>query len=175
QRKDTEMKNIRILAVAASTAVVGLSACGTSTPTASPVPADSNCVEVAKPSDPHGLIGRDGWPWPACNALSDVTPGVDQKRAQEIVYDARARVFAAKRAISLLASQGNQLAGIVTDSTATVADYRGRISDTRGRIAQDLMNSRLALRGTPPQGFALAYVKGETVHSASPIWTGGGR
>ncbi|RIS84039.1 hypothetical protein [Mycobacteroides abscessus] len=168
-------KNARILAATAASMVVGLSACSTSEPTAQPIAADQNCVEIAKPSDPHGLIGRDGWPFPACSVLSDVTPGVGQARAVAVVYDARQRVAAAKREISLLAAQGNQLADIETNSDATVADYRGRISDTRGRIAQDLMNSRLALQGTPPQGFALAYVKGETVHSASPIWTGGGR
>lgn len=169
------MKNRILAAVAASALTVGLSACGHTEHAAQPIPADSNCVEVAKPSDPHGLVPSDGWPWPACDALSDVQPRVDQQRAEAVVYDARARVSAAKREISLLASQGNQLADIETNSDATVADYRGRISDTRGRIAQDLMNSRLALQGTPPQGFALAYVKGETVHSASPIWTGGGR
>lgn len=171
------MKKNRILAaVAASTVAVGLAACGShSAPEAQPIPPDKNCVEVAKPSDPHGLIGRDGWPFPACSALSDVTPGVDQGRAQEIAYDARQRVVAAKREIIFLAAQGNQLADIETNSDATVADYRGRIEDVRGRIAQDLMNSRLALQGTPPKDFALGYVKGEAVHSASPGLTGGGR
>lgn len=168
-------KNLILAATAASALTVGLSACGTSTPVAQTIPADSNCTEVSKPSDPHGFIGRDGWPWPACNALSDVTPGVDTAKAEAIVYDARQRVAAAKREISLLAAQGNQLAGIVTNSDATAADYRGRIEDVRGRVADDLMNSRLALQGTPPQGFALAYVKGEAIHSASPIWTGQGR
>ncbi|WP_100459274.1 hypothetical protein [Mycobacteroides abscessus] len=170
------MKKNRILAAtAASLVAVGLAACGhTSEPAAQPIGADKDCTELARPADPKGLIGHE-WPWPACAALSDVQPGVGQQRAVEIVYDARQRVAAAKREISLLAAQGNQLADIETNSDATVADYRGRISDTRGRIAQDLMNSRLALQGTPPQGFALAYVKGETVHSASPIWTGRGR
>ncbi|WP_100485826.1 hypothetical protein [Mycobacteroides abscessus] len=170
------MMNARILAAtAASLVAVGLAACSTSAPAAQTIGADPNCVEIAKPSDPHGLIPSDGWPWPACDALSDVTPGVNTAKAESIVYDARQHVVAAKRAISLLAAQGNQLADIVTDSTATVTQYRDRISDTRGRIADDLMASRLALQGTPPQGFALAYVKGETVHSASPIWTGRGR
>lgn len=170
------MKNARILAlITVSAATVGLSACGSpSTPEAQPVPPDKNCTELAKPADPHGIIPSDGWPWPACDALSDVQPGVDQARAAEIVYDARARVAAAKRSISLLAAQGNQLASIETNSDATVADYRGRIEDVRGRLADDLMVSSLALKGTPPQGFSLAYVRGETVHSASPAWTGGG-
>ncbi|AWG55009.1 hypothetical protein [Mycobacteroides abscessus] len=168
------MKNRILAATVASAAVVGLAACGhDSTPEAHPIPADKNCVELARPADPHGLIPSDGWPFPACSALSDVTPGVDESRAAAIVYDARARVSAAKREISLLASQGNELADIVTDSTATVTQYRDRISDTRGRLAQDLMNSRLALQGTPPQDFHLGYVRGGDVHSASPGLTGG--
>lgn len=169
-------KNARILAlIAVSAATVGLAACSTSEPAAQPVPPDKNCVEVAKPTDPHGIIPSDGWPWPACSALSDVTPGVDTAKAESIVYDARQRVIAAKRSISLLAAQGNQLADIVTDSTATVAGFRDRISDTRGRLADDLMNSTLALKGTPPQDFHLGYVRGGDVHSASPAWTGQGR
>lgn len=170
------MKKNLILAAITASAVVGLAACGshTSEPVAQPIGADPNCTELARPADPHGLIPSDGWPWPACDALSDVQPGVDQARAAEIVYDARARVAAAKRSISLLAAQGNQLASIETNSDATVADYRGRIEDVRGRLADDLMVSSLALKGTPPQGFSLAYVRGETVHSASPAWTGGG-
>ncbi|OHU38977.1 hypothetical protein BKG80_10870 [Mycobacteroides chelonae] len=168
------MKNLMLAAAVAASTVGLMTACGNDTPAAQPIPTDKGCVEIAKPSDPHGLIPSDGWPFPACSALSDVTPGVDQARAVAVVYDARQRVVAAKRAISLLAAQGNQLAGIVTNSDATVADYRGRIEDVRGRIAQDLMNSRLALQGTPPKDFALGYVKGGDVHSASPIWTGGG-
>lgn len=169
-------KNIRILAlITVSAATVGLAACGTDTPVARPIGADKNCVEIARPADPHGLIPSDGWPFPACSALSDVTPGVDQQRAEAVVYDARQRVSAAKRSISLLAAQGNQLASIETNSDATVTQYRDRISDTRGRIAQDLMNSTLALKGTPPEGFSLGYVRGEDVHSASPLWNGQGR
>lgn len=169
--------NARILALTVmSAATVGLSACGSpSAPEAQPVPPDKNCTELSKPADPKGLIPSDGWPWPACDALSDVTPGVDESHAREIVYDARQRVVAAKRAISLLATQGNQLATIVTNSDAIVTDYRGRIEDVRGRIAADLVNSTLALKGTPPAGFSLGYVRGEDVHSASPIWTGQGR
>lgn len=170
------MKNRILVAITASTmAVVGLSACGTNTPVAQPIGADKGCVEIVKPSDPHGLIGRDGWPWPACSVLSDVQPGVDQARAAAVVYDARQRVAAAKREISLLAAQGNQLASIVTDSNAIVTDYRDRIENVRGRIADDLMASSLALKGTPPQDFHLGYVKGGDVHSASPAWTGEGR
>lgn len=164
------MKKNLILAATASTLAVGLAACGShSTLTASPVPADKDCTEVTRPSDPNGLIGRDGWPFPACSALSDVQPGVDQARAAEIVYDARQRVVAAKREIVLLAAQGNQ----ATDPQQATG-FRDRIEDVRGRIADDLMRSSLALKGTPPQGFSLAYVRGETVHSASPAWTGGG-
>lgn len=169
-------KNARILAlITVSAATVGLAACSTSEPAAQPVPPDKNCTELARPADPKGIIPSDGWPFPACSALSDVQPGVDQARAAEIVYDARQRVTAAKRAISLLATQGNQLADIVTDSDATVAGFRDRISDTRGRIADDLMNSRLALQGTPPKDFHLGYVRGEDIHSASPLWKGQGR
>lgn len=167
------MKNRILAATAASLVAVGLSACGTSEPTAQPIAADQNCTELSKPADPKGLIPSDGWPWPACDALSDVTPGVDESHAREIVYDARQRVAAAKREISLLAAQGNQLASIVTNSDAIVTDYRGRIENVRGRIADDLMASSLALKGTPPAGFALGYVKGEAVHSASPGLTGG--
>ncbi|MBE5451219.1 Uncharacterised protein [Mycobacteroides abscessus subsp. abscessus] len=170
------MKHIIIAATAASLVAVGLAACGShSAPEASPIPTDKGCVEIAKPSDPHGLIPSDGWPFPACSALSDVQPGVDQGRAQEIAYDARQRVVAAKREIIFLAAQGNQLVDIETNSDATVADYRDRISDVRGRIADDLMASSLALKGTPPAGFELAYVKGNDIHSASPAWTGRGR
>lgn len=169
------MKKNLIVAVTAASLVVGLAACGShSTPAAQPIGADKNCAELARPADPHGLIGHE-WPWPACDALSDVQPGVGQQRAAEIVYDARQRVAAAKREISLLAAQGNQLASIVTNSDAIVTDYRGRIENVRGRVADDLMRSSLALKGTPPEGFALGYVKGEAVHSASPIWTGQGR
>lgn len=169
------MKKNLILAATAASMVVGLAACGHTEHAAQPIPADSNCVEVAKPTDPHGIIPSDGWPWPACSALSDVQPGVGQQRAEAVVYDARQRVAAAKRAISLLAAQGNQLAGIVTNSDATVAGFRDRISDTRGRLADDLVNSALALKGTPPQDFHLGYVRGGDVHSASPLWNGQGR
>ncbi|MBV0917232.1 hypothetical protein KC238_08175 [Mycobacteroides chelonae] len=169
------MKNRILALITVSAATVGLAACGTNTPAAQPIAADKNCTELSKPADPKGIIPSDGWPWPTCDALSDVTPGVDESHAQEIVYDARQRVVAAKRAISLLATQGNQLATIVTNSDAIVTDYRGRIEDVRGRIASDLVNSTLALKGTPPEGFSLGYVRGEDVHSASPIWTGQGR
>lgn len=168
-------KNVIAATVASTMMAVGLAACGTSTSAAQPIAADKNCTELSKPADPKGIIPSDGWPWPACDALSDVTPGVDESHAWEIVYDARQRVVAAKRAISLLATQGNQLATIVTNSDAIVTDYRGRIEDVRGRIAADLVNSTLALKGTPPAGFSLGYVRGEDVHSASPIWTGQGR
>lgn len=168
------MKHIIVAATVASM-TVGLAACGHDSTPAQPIPPDKNCVEVAKPADPHGIIPSDGWPFPACSALSDVQPGVDQARAAVVVYDARQRVFAAKREISLLAAQGNQLADIETNSDATVTQYRDRISDVRGRIADDLVNSTLALKGTPPAGFSLGYVRGEDVHSASPAWTGQGR
>lgn len=147
------MKNIRILAVAASAAVVGLSACGTSTPTASPVPADKDCTEVARPSDPNGLIGTQ-WPWmSACSALDDVTPGVDQARAEEIVFDARERVSAAKRSISLWATLGNK-----ADPQA-LAEYRSYIENVRGRLASELVDSHLALAGHAPEGFSLDFTR----------------
>lgn len=187
-----------LMLAAASAAVVGLTACGGSTPSASPVPPDKDCTELAKPNDPHNLIGRE-WPWPACNALSDVTPGVDPQRAEDIVFDARQRVAAAKRNISVLATVGNR----ETDPVAQ-AQFHGRIESVRGRLADDLMNSRLALQGTPPEGFSLDYSKHPNplscadawdfdnciatggkdkgsppwylqTHSASPAWTGEGR
>lgn len=165
------MKNRILAATVASTMVVGLlSACGSnSTPAAQPVPADKNCTEVSKPADPHGLIGRD-WPWmSACSVLSDVIPAVDQQRAEAVVFDARQRVVAAKMAISVLASQGNK----ESDPQAQ-QPYRSYIESVRGRLAFDLVDSRLALGGTPPAGFRLDYVRGGAIHSASPLWTGAG-
>ncbi|SLJ13393.1 hypothetical protein [Mycobacteroides abscessus] len=148
------MKNARILAGLTASAVVGLSACGhSSAPTASPIPPDKDCTELAKPSDPHGLIGRE-WPWAACSALSDVTPGVDQQRAEAIVFDARQRVAAAKRNISLLATVGNK----ETDPVA-LTQFHSRIENVRGRLADDLMSSHAALEGHAPEGFTLAYTK----------------
>ncbi|CPX22466.1 Uncharacterised protein [Mycobacteroides abscessus] len=149
------MKHNRIAVAAASAAlVVGLAACGhTSTPTAQPVPADSNCAEVARPNDPHGLIGNE-WPWPACSALSDVTPGVDPQRAAAVVFDARQRVAAAKRNIAVLATVGNR-----ENDPDALTEFHGRIENVRGRLADDLMASRLALQGTPPAGFSLDYSK----------------
>lgn len=182
-------KNARILAATVASALtVGLSACGhDSTPTASPIGADKDCTELARPADPHGLIGRE-WPWPACSALSDVTPGVDESRAAEIVYDARQRVVAAKRNISVLATVGNKEA-----DPEALAEFHDRIENVRGQLADDLMASHAALEGNPPQGFSLAYTRhsdedktcadawdfkacvSERPHSASPGLTGGGR
>lgn len=191
-------KNLILATVAASTLAVGLSACGSaSTPTASPIPADKDCAEITKPSDPRGLIGRE-WPWPSCSALSDVTPGVDQARAEAIVFDARQRVAAAKRNISVLATVGNR----ETDPVAQ-AQFHDRIQDVRGRLAGELIDSTLALKGTPPEGFSLDYSKHPNplscsdawdfhrclathgadkgqpppylIHTASPAWTGAGR
>lgn len=183
------MKNIRILvAVATSTLTVGLSACGshTSAPEAQPIGADKDCTELAKPNDPRNLIGHE-WPWPACSALSDVKPQVDQQRAEAIVFDARQRVVAAKRNISVLATVGNK----ETDPEA-LTELHDRIEDVRGRLAADLMRSHAALEGHAPEGFTLAYAKNEDgnkscadawdfkacvsdarVHSASPGVTEG--
>lgn len=183
------MKKNRILAALAASALsVGLAACGShSAPTASLIGADKDCTELARPADPHGLIGRE-WPWPACSALSDVTPGVDESRAAAIVYDARARVVAAKRNISVLAVVGNK----ETDTEA-LTEFHSRIEDVRGQLADDLMASRAALEGHAPEGFSLAYTKhsdegktcsdaldfqvcvSERPHSASPGLAGGGR
>lgn len=158
-------KNVILAAVAASTLAVGLAACGShSTPAAQPVPPDRNCTELAKPADPHGLIGNE-WPWPACSALSDVIPGVDQARAEAIVFDARQHVAAAKRNISLLATVGNK----ETDPEA-LTQFHDRIENVRGRLADDLMASSLALKGTPPQGFSLAYRNGPNPLSCSDAW-----
>ncbi|SKO98094.1 hypothetical protein [Mycobacteroides abscessus] len=159
------MKNARILALASSAAVVGLmTACGTSTPSASPVPADKNCTELARPADPHNLIGRE-WPWPACSALDDVTPGVDPQRAEAIVFDARQRVAAAKRNIAVRATVGNK----ETDPDA-LTEFHGRIENVRGRLADDLMASRLALQGTPPAGFSLDYRNSPNPLSCADAW-----
>lgn len=150
------MKNRILAATVASTMVVGLlSACGsTSTPTARPIPPDKDCTEVAKPTDPHNLIGRE-WPWmSACGVMSDVTPGVDSQRAAEIVFDARQHVEAAKRNISVLATAGNKEA----DPDAQ-AKYRSYIENLRGNLADDLMRSRMALEGHAPEGFSLDYTK----------------
>lgn len=150
------MKHNRILAAAASTLAVGLlSACGhTSTPSAQSIPPDKNCTEVVRPADPHNLIGRE-WPWmSACSALSDVQPGVDKNRAEAIVFDARQHVVGAKMAISEMATDGNKEA----DPDAQ-AKYRSYIENLRGNLANDLMDSRLALGGTPPAGFRLDYTK----------------
>lgn len=183
------MKKNRILAaMAASALTVGLSACGSSSaPAAQPIGADKDCTELAKPADPKGLIGRE-WPWPACSALSDVTPRVDQQRAAEIVYDARQRVAAAKRNIAILAAVGNKEA-----DPETLTEFHDRIENVRGQLADDLMASRAALEGQAPEGFSLAYSKraesrktcsdawdfqacvDARPHSASPGLTGGGR
>lgn len=161
------MKNARILAaVAASAAVVGLSACGnTSTGSASPVPPDKGCAEVTKPNDPNNLIGRE-WPWMSdCSALDDVTPGVDRARAEAVVFDARQRVVAAKMAISVLASQGNKL-----NDPQAQQPYRAKIEDIRGRLAGELVDSRLALQGTPPEGFSLDYRNSPNPLSCADAW-----
>lgn len=165
------MKKNLILAAASAALTVGLTACGSnSTPSARPVAADSNCTEVARPADPHGLIGNE-WPWmSACSALSDVTPGVDKDRAQEIVFDARQRVVAAKTAISMMSSAGNKL-----NDPQAQQPYRSYIESARGRLDGALVDSTLALKGTPPEGFSLDYVRGGTMHSASPGLTGTGR
>lgn len=181
------MKKNMVAASAALALTVGLSACG-SHPEAQPIPADKGCTEVARPSDPHGLIGNE-WPWmSACSALSDVQPAVDQARADSIVFDARQHVDEAKRHISILSTMGNK-----ESDPEVQADYRHRIEVVRGHLAEALMDSSLALRGTPPAGFALGYTKNwdesktcsgamdfdkcisERPHSASPGLTGGGR
>ncbi|MBV0918215.1 hypothetical protein KC238_13240 [Mycobacteroides chelonae] len=182
------MKNLILAATAASALAVGLAACGShSTPTASPIPTDKNCTELARPADPRGLIGHE-WPWPACSALSDVKPQVDQQRAEAIVFDARQRVAAAKRNIATLATVGNK----ETDPEA-LTEFHSRIENVRGQLADDLMASHAALEGHAPEGFTLAYAKNadegktcadaldfqacvsERPHSASPGVTGGGR
>lgn len=148
-------KNVILAAVAASTLAVGLAACGhASEPSASPVPPDKDCTEVARPADPNDLIGRE-WPWmSACSALYDVQPGVDKERADSIVFDARQRVAETKYHISLLATMGNK-----ESNPEAQAKFRSYIQDARGRLADDLMDSRLALQGTPPDGFSLGYTK----------------
>ncbi|MFT9573340.1 hypothetical protein ACM0BF_14300 [Mycobacteroides abscessus subsp. abscessus] len=165
------MKNARILAVAAASMTVGLAACGSpSAPEAQPVPPDKNCTELAKPNDPSNLIGHE-WPWmSACSVLSDVQPGVDETRAAAVVFDARAKVLAAKMQIVLMATDGNKLTGVEAQ-----APYRAKIENIRGRLASSLVDSRLALQGAPPEGFRLGYVRGEVIHTASPAWTGAGR
>lgn len=159
------MKNSRILAAASTMMAVGLmTACGGSTPSASPIPPDKNCTELAKPSDPHGLIGNE-WPWPACSALDDVQPGVNQERAEAVVFDARQRVAAAKRNIAVLATVGNK----ETDPEA-LTEFHGRIENVRGRLASELVDSTLALKGTPPEGFALDYRNSPNPLSCADAW-----
>ncbi|WP_100467618.1 hypothetical protein [Mycobacteroides abscessus] len=181
-------KNLIVAAMAASALTVGLSACGSSSaPAAQPIGADKDCTELAKPNDPRNLIGHE-WPWPACSALSDVKPQVDQQRAEAIVFDARQRVVAAKRNISVLATVGNK----ETDPEA-LTGFHDRIENVRGQLADDLMASHAALEGHAPEGFSLAYTRhsdegktcadamdfqacaSERPHSASPGLTGGGR
>lgn len=154
-----------LMLAAASTLAVGLSACGSaSTPTASPIPADKDCAEITKPSDPRGLIGRE-WPWPACSALDDVQPGVNQERAEAVVFDARQRVAAAKRNIAVLATVGNR-----ENDPEALTEFHGRIENVRGRLADDLMASRLALQGTPPEGFSLDYRSSPNPLSCADAW-----
>ncbi|SLI41298.1 Uncharacterised protein [Mycobacteroides abscessus subsp. massiliense] len=155
-----------LMLAAASTLTVGLlAACGsTSAPSASPVPADKDCTELARPADPHNLIGRE-WPWPACSALDDVQPGVNQERAEAVVFDARQRVAAAKRNIAVLATVGNG-----ENDPEALTEFHGRIENVRGRLADDLMASRLALQGTPPEGFSLDYSKTHDPKSCADAW-----
>lgn len=156
------MKNL-ILATASAALVVGLAACG-STSTPSAVPPDKDCAELSKPADPHNLIGPE-WPWPACNTLSDVTPGVDKDRAEAIVFDARQHVVEAKHHIALLVGTGNK-----ETNPEERAQFRDRIQDVRGRLASQLVDSTLALQGTPPEGFALGYTKHHNPLSCSDAW-----
>lgn len=158
------MKHI-IAATSAALVAVGLTACGsTSTPVAQPIPPDKGCMEVARPDDPHNLIGNE-WPWPACSALSDVTPGVDKDRAQEIVFDARQHVLAARMAISLLSTMGNKENGEDAQDR-----FRFYIENLRGRLADDLMRSQMALEGHAPEGFSLDYRNSPNPLSCADAW-----
>ncbi|KRQ26390.1 hypothetical protein AOT83_19200 [Mycobacteroides sp. H001] len=93
---------------------------------------------------------------------------MDQQRAEAVVFDARQHVVAAKMAISMMATTGNK-----DSSPDAQAKYHSYIQDARGRLAGALVDSTLALKGTPPEGFSLDYVRGGTIHSASPGLTEG--
>lgn len=159
------MKNIRILvAVATSTLTVGLSACGTNTPEAQPLPdvfpVEQGCADVPRPADPRGLIGDEWLKDNACAIfnMNNPGPGVDSEQGEKIVYDARMKALMGKRDISLLARQGN--AQINTPS-GLATDFKGVIAQRRAALKQELTNSGLALQGRAPQDYRIAYLKGE--------------
>ncbi|MBL3752689.1 hypothetical protein [Mycobacteroides abscessus] len=159
--------NARILALTVmSAAMVGLSACGshTSAPEAQPLPdvfpVERACADIPKPADPHGLIGDNWLTDNACAIFNMNRPGegVTDDQAEKIVYDARMRALAGKRDISLLSRQGN--AQISTPS-GVETDFKGAISQRRAALKQELDASSLALQGRAPEGYSIAYLKGE--------------
>lgn len=165
------MKNLILALTVMSAATVGLTACGhTSTPAAQSVPdvfpIERGCADVSRPADPHGLIGDNWLTDDACAIFNMNRPGagVDAEQAAKIVYDARMRALAGKRDISLLARQGS--AQISTPS-GLETDFKSAITERRAALKQELNASGLALQGRAPEGYSIAYLKGEA-HSASP-------
>lgn len=169
-----------ILAAAASTlAVVGLvSACGHASepgamPSADPFPRESQCQDIARPADPHNLIGDNWVTDDACNILNldHAGPGVDADQAAKIVYDARMKALLGKRDIATLAVEANKQAdrpmGVVTDFASVIAQRYSTVKD-------ELNDSRAALAGHAPAGYRIDILRGDAP-SASPAWKGQGR
>lgn len=159
------MKNIRILAFAASTVTVGLlAACGTtstpSVPDAQPFPREPQCQDISRPADPHNVIGTHWFNDDACNILNSNRPGagVDADQARAIVYDARMKMLFGKRDIAMLAIEANKQldhpSGVTTDFADIIAQ---RYSTVKGEVN----DSRAALGGHAPEGFKVTIVKGE--------------
>ncbi|MBN7388563.1 putative lipoprotein [Mycobacteroides abscessus subsp. abscessus] len=165
------MKNIRILAFAASTVTVGLlAACGTtstpSVPDAQPFPREQQCADIQRPADPHNIIGNNWFKDDACDILNLNHPGagVDADQAEKIVYDARMKMLLGKRDIAMLAIEGSKQldhpSGVKTDFASVIAQRYSTVKD-------EVNDSRAALGGYAPEGFKVTIVKGD-VPSASP-------
>lgn len=171
-------KNIRILALTVmSAATVGLAACGshTSAPEAQPLPdvfpAEKQCQDIPRPSDPHGLLGNN-WPKDDSCAIFNLNhpgAGVTDGQAERIVYDARMKALMGKRDISMLARQGNAQ---MDNPAGVITDFKDAITERRAALKAELTDSGLALQGRAPEGFRIEYVKGGP-HSASPGLTPG--
>lgn len=159
------MKKNMVAASAALALSVGLAACGHTEPAAEgPLPdvfpVERACADVPRPADPHNLIGDNWLTDNACAVFNMNNPGagVDPLQAEKIVYDARMKALMGKRDIDLLARQGS--AQISTPS-GLATDFKSAISERRAALKQELDASSLALQGRAPQGFRIAYLKGE--------------
>ncbi|SLI42487.1 hypothetical protein [Mycobacteroides abscessus] len=161
------MKKNRILAaVAASAALVGLSACGhASTPSASlkpdPFPRETQCQDIQRPNDPHGLIGSHWFTDDACNIFNMNHPGegVDADQAAAIVYDARMKLMMGKRDIAQLVVflANDQL----DHPTGVNTDFAGLIARRYSTITKEVNDARDALGGHAPEGYRIFFLKGE--------------